>query len=123
MDKKTMAKVLNEWQRRHIENPTQFETKFRMVKGYLKDIANGIEPSYGKICVEYMYELETELDLSSRPDRKITEGAEISFRAGIKEVVDWIEQNTIEDEFHFRSFDVTREWQSKLKEWGIGRLN
>ncbi len=38
--------------------------------------------------------------------------AEISFKAGIKEVVDWVEK------YGF-SFCPIRYWQAKLKEWGI----
>ncbi len=64
MNKETMVKVLNEWQRRYIDNPEQFEVEFRTVLEYLKDIENGVEPSYGKSCVEYMYKLEADLGLS-----------------------------------------------------------
>ena len=39
--------------------------------------------------------------------------------AGRKQVVDWVEANTTEDEFGFRSFNNTRQWQAKLKDWGI----
>ena len=57
-------------------------------------------------------------------DRKIYDSiaeaqAEISFKAGIKEVVGWIENNNVflvhpDNRIHFLSH-----WQAKLKEWGI----
>jgi len=39
--------------------------------------------------------------------------AEISFKAGRKQVVDWINEADIIDDF------CLEEWQSQLKEWGI----
>jgi len=50
--------------------------------------------------------------------------AEISFKAGIKEVVDWLSKNThheIEAGINGRDLAafVIVEWQTQLKEWGI----
>jgi len=38
--------------------------------------------------------------------------AEISFKAGIKEIVEWIQS-------HFVAIKDKDDWQSKLKSWGI----
>jgi len=57
------------------------------------------------------------------------EQAEISFKAGIKEVTDWIDAN----EPYWRSVSTTKRdyyiplsladtWQAKLKEWGIDEV-
>ena len=59
----------------------------------------------------------------SHPDYKFCLAqAEISFKAGIKEVVDWIEENNSSSPlvswitiFRFQE----DEWLAKLKEWGI----
>ena len=53
--------------------------------------------------------------------------AEISYRAGIREVVEWLDKNL---ELYWRSVSTTKHdyyiplslgdiWQAKLKEWGI----
>ncbi len=62
MNKELMVKVLNEWQRKYIENPNEFEAEFRTVIAYLKDIDDGVEPSYGKSCVAYMLELAKQIN-------------------------------------------------------------
>lgn len=40
--------------------------------------------------------------------------AEISFRAGIREVVEWLINDSYDTTIHFGE-----DWQAKLKEWGI----
>ena len=49
--------------------------------------------------------------------------AEISYKAGIKEVVDWINENNsimvVKDDGATMFLYVGNEWQAKLKEWGI----
>jgi hypothetical protein len=46
--------------------------------------------------------------------------AEISFKAGIKEVIEWIKTNNRNNPQPFRGVNISREqWQSKLKECGI----
>ncbi len=40
--------------------------------------------------------------------------AEISFKAGIREVVEWLEVNSV-----FMRFFADQEWYAKLKDWGI----
>ena len=45
-------------------------------------------------------------------DGLLREQAELSFKAGIKEVVDFVQQFGIQSQ-------IFKEWQSKLEEWGI----
>ena len=47
---------------------------------------------------------------------QLTKQAEISFKAGIREVVGWIEDWAFWDNL---SDDIHTEWQAKLKEWGV----
>ena len=49
---------------------------------------------------------------SSTLEEMLYEQAEISFKAGIKEVVEWVSININTD-------SRRDEWQAKLKEWGI----
>ncbi len=45
--------------------------------------------------------------------------AEVSFKAGMKEVVEWIEENSFQPEYSERkSFNILK-WQDKLNKWGI----
>jgi len=47
------------------------------------------------------------------------EQAEISFKAGIKEIVEWMRRESIAPEDgNYRPISPLK-WQSKLKEWGI----
>ena len=46
--------------------------------------------------------------------RAIKAQAEISFRAGIREVVEWIEKHEM-----YMAFHCKEDWQAKLKEWGV----
>ena len=56
---------------------------------------------------------ETNTDIEASLHRQ----AEISFPAGIKEVVAWVNSKDLKDPYYMGiKFDV--EWQSKLKEWG-----
>lgn len=47
--------------------------------------------------------------------------AEISFRAGIREVVEWIErgENSWWNDYYLRFKVDVEEWQAQKKEWGI----
>ena len=56
-------------------------------------------------------------------DRDIAETqAEISFEAGIKEVVDWVSENApYRPPVDGRYLDEG-DWQAKLKEWGIDEI-
>jgi len=58
-------------------------------------------------------------------DRQLATQAEISFKAGIKEVVEWIEGQQRElyskaQSTTFAGFNISKNsWQAKLKEWEI----
>lgn len=54
MDEKQMAACFNEWMRSYIEDPTKSESEFCHVKKFIKDQADGVEPSYGAQCVADM---------------------------------------------------------------------
>lgn len=56
-----MAKTLNEWMRRFIEEPEKFKREFETVQSFLKDEADGREPSYGEICSSYQFKLLDEM--------------------------------------------------------------
>lgn len=47
--------------------------------------------------------------------------AEISFKAGAKEVVEWLGNNCVKDkDWRLHAFTITQgQWQAKLKEWDI----
>ena len=70
---------------------------------FLIDITNKTGQEIAKAQAEITWEKATEsLDLTS----------ETQYKAGIKEVVEWIQS-------HFVAIKDKEEWQSKLKEWGI----
>ena len=55
-----MVKALNEWMRRFIEEPARFEREFVTVNQFLKDEADGREPTYGESGARYMEQLAAE---------------------------------------------------------------
>jgi len=57
MEKETMVKAFNEWIRRYIEEPGEFEVEFQTVIEFLRANANGEEPTYGDNCTAYLHEL------------------------------------------------------------------
>ena len=61
MTEQEMAKVLNEWQRKYIENPEEFKAEFRTVIEYLAELNIGRVPSYGEECAAYMVKLLSEI--------------------------------------------------------------
>ncbi len=54
-------------------------------------------------------------------DEIVKRQAQISFKAGIKEVVEWLRLNSIATTSPaYMGFSMnTKMWQAKLKEWGI----
>ena len=52
----------NEWMRRYIEQPEQFSREFESVTSFLKDEAEGREPSYGERCAAYQFKLLDEMN-------------------------------------------------------------
>lgn len=61
MDKSRLAAALNEWMRRFTEDPQAFEAEFQTVSRFLAEVANGAEPSYGEVVVEYLAEIDADL--------------------------------------------------------------
>jgi hypothetical protein len=58
--KQAMAKAFNEWMRRYIEAPEQFEAEFRAINAFLADADEGREPTYGETCAAYLWQLIAE---------------------------------------------------------------
>lgn len=56
-----MAKVLNEWQRRYVEEPTRFENDMTTLKQFMADEAAGSEPTYGVEGAAYMMQIAKDL--------------------------------------------------------------
>lgn len=61
MTKEDLARVLNEWMRRYIENPEEYSREFEEVLRYLTDVDANVTPSYGEIGAEYCFELLGEI--------------------------------------------------------------
>lgn len=57
LSKAKLAKAFNEWMRRYVEEPEAFEAEFRSVGAFLKDRAEGREPTYGEHCAAYLEQL------------------------------------------------------------------
>ena len=49
--------AFNEWMRRYIEEPKRYEKEIKTVKRFVKEEKQGIEPSYGEFCFEYLNRL------------------------------------------------------------------
>jgi hypothetical protein len=62
MTDEQMAKALNEWMRRYIDEPDRFIAEFKTVMDFLQQEASGQEPSYGDHCVAYMHEISASLE-------------------------------------------------------------
>jgi hypothetical protein len=56
-----MIRTDNEWMRRFIEEPENFEREFRTVQEFLKAAADGRDPDYGDICAAYRFQLLDEM--------------------------------------------------------------
>jgi hypothetical protein len=54
------VKLSNEWMRRFIETPEEFAHQFQSMTAFLKDEAEGREPSYGELCAAYIFSLQDE---------------------------------------------------------------
>lgn len=61
MDKLTMVRAFNEWMRRYTEEPERFEREWQTVNEYLEDCRERVEPSYGRACARYMFEIAKEV--------------------------------------------------------------
>lgn len=60
-EKKSLSLAFNEWMRRYIEEPEQYAREFESVLDFLNDESNGVEPTYGDVCAEYLLVLLEEL--------------------------------------------------------------
>ena len=60
MNNVQMVKCFNEWMRRFINEPERFEREFQSVNDFLREEAEGREPSYGETCVAYMSQIAAE---------------------------------------------------------------
>jgi hypothetical protein len=49
-----LAKAMNEWERRYIEEPERFEHEITTLKEFNKAEKAGQEPNYGKSCADYL---------------------------------------------------------------------
>lgn len=61
MDELQMAAAFNEWMRRYIEEPEQFEREFQSVTEFNAAVDSGNPPSYGTDCAAYMLKVHGEL--------------------------------------------------------------
>ncbi len=59
------VKTSNEWMRRFIEEPEQFAREFQSVSEFVKDEAEGREPSYGERCAAYQFKLLDEMNAAA----------------------------------------------------------
>lgn len=67
MNRGNMAKTMNEWMRRYIDEPEKFEQEFRTVIAFIGEDEEGKVPSYGEKCAAYLFELLAELEPATTP--------------------------------------------------------
>jgi hypothetical protein len=84
------------------------------------------ERGYDRMGINWAYTYEDRQAIESKVKwGKLEKQAEISFKAGIKEVVEWVNQfwcSDIPDSMD--ALELTpRKWQAKLKEWKIEGIN
>lgn len=60
MEKADRVWAFNEWMRLYTEEPSKFEQMFETATRYLREVAEGKEPSYGEACDEFMTRLVAE---------------------------------------------------------------
>ena len=56
-DLKKVAAAFNEWQRRYLAHPEQFEGEMETIVRSLKEHSEGREPTYGEVCAAYLDKL------------------------------------------------------------------
>ena len=64
-----VAAAFNEWMRRYTETPEEFNREFETVGQFLKEEADGQEPSYGAWCAQYLALLMDEI--ANPPRREV----------------------------------------------------
>lgn len=57
-----MNKAFNEWMRRYIEEPEQYNREFESVREFERQEHAGEEPSYGQSCGAYLRKLMQEIE-------------------------------------------------------------
>jgi hypothetical protein len=57
-----MARAFNEWMRRFVENPEQFEHQWQAVSDFLAERSGGKEPTYGERAAAYLVAVAAELE-------------------------------------------------------------
>jgi len=57
MDTTQLAAAFNKWMDLFTNHPEQFAREFQSVSAYLKEKAEGKEPSYGKECAAFLESL------------------------------------------------------------------
>lgn len=58
MPKRTRAQAFDEWMRRYIDHPEEYEREFETVLYFLEEKAGGKPVSYGRACDAYLALLE-----------------------------------------------------------------
>ena len=61
MENEKLAKAFNEWMRRFEQEPEKFQSEYQSVKEFLRNQADGREPSYGESCAAYLQQLLAEV--------------------------------------------------------------
>jgi hypothetical protein len=61
MDRQKLVEGFNEWMRRFIETPDEFQREFEEVRAYAMALSEGKTPSYGHECVAYLETLGVQL--------------------------------------------------------------
>lgn len=56
----TKSQAFNEWMRRYIEKPEEFQAEFQAVIEFLKSASAGKEPDYGQTASAYLDKLMAE---------------------------------------------------------------
>ena len=54
---RTEAQAFNEWMRRYIDEPDRFKREWQQVEEFKREHADGVVPSYGDRCAEYLQRL------------------------------------------------------------------
>ncbi len=56
-----LVAALNEWMRRYIDHPEQYENDLTIAQRFAQDEAGDDEPSYGRVCAALLFNLTEEL--------------------------------------------------------------
>ncbi len=59
MDQVKLAAAFNEWMRRFIENPAEFDREWQSVHRFISEQSQGKTPTYGETSAAYLLSLMT----------------------------------------------------------------